>query len=49
MAFFGVTYLMPIVCSVIYQDGMLIDFAIAAAINVGVGLAHRRRHQTLST
>jgi trk system potassium uptake protein TrkH len=38
MAFFGVTYLMPIICSVIYQDGMLIDFAVAAAINVGVGL-----------
>ena len=48
MAFFGVTYVLPIICSIIMQDGMLIDFAIAAAINVGVGLAIAgvtRRHQ----
>ncbi len=48
MAFFGVTYVLPIICSIIMQDGMLIDFAIAAAINVVVGLAiagATRRHQ----
>src|SRR5512137_3077593 len=39
MAFFATTYLMPLACSVITQDGMFIDFAIAAAINVVVGLA----------
>jgi trk system potassium uptake protein len=39
MAFFGVTYVMPIACSIIMQDGHMIDFAIAAAINVTVGLA----------
>ena len=39
MAFFAVTYLMPLACSVITQDGMFIDFAIAAAANVVVGLA----------
>jgi trk system potassium uptake protein TrkH len=39
MAFFAVTFLMPLVCSVIYQDGMFIDFAAAAAINVVLGLA----------
>jgi len=39
MAFFAVTYLMPLACSVITQDGMFIDFAAAAAANVIVGLA----------
>jgi trk system potassium uptake protein TrkH len=39
MAFFATTYLMPLACSVITQDGMFIDFAVAAAINVVVGLA----------
>jgi trk system potassium uptake protein TrkH len=39
MAFFGITYVMPIACSIIMQDGHMIDFAIAAAINIGVGLA----------
>jgi trk system potassium uptake protein TrkH len=38
MAFFGVTYVLPIACSIIMQDGHVIDFAVAAAINVGVGL-----------
>ena len=33
MAFFAVTFLMPLICAVIYQDGMFIDFAAAAAIN----------------
>ena len=39
MAFFAVTFLMPLICAVIYQDGMFIDFAAAAAINVALGLA----------
>lgn len=39
MAFFATTYLMPLACSVILQDGMFIDFAAAAAINVIVGLS----------
>jgi trk system potassium uptake protein TrkH len=39
MAFFATTFVMPLACSVITQDGMFIDFAIAAAINVVVGLA----------
>jgi trk system potassium uptake protein TrkH len=39
MAFFGISYLMPIACSIIMQDGHMIDFAIAAAINIGTGLA----------
>lgn len=39
MAFFGVTYLLPIACSIIVQDGHMVDFAVAAAINIGVGLA----------
>jgi trk system potassium uptake protein TrkH len=39
MAFFAVTYLMPLACSIITQDGMFIDFAAAAAANVIVGLA----------
>ena len=39
MAFFAVTFLMPLICAVIYQDGMFIDFAAAAAINVVLGLA----------
>jgi trk system potassium uptake protein len=39
MAFFAVTYVMPLACSIITQDGMFIDFAAAAAANVIVGLA----------
>lgn len=39
MAFFATTYLMPLACSVITQDGMFVDFAVAAAINVVVGLS----------
>lgn len=38
MALFAVTFVMPMVCSIITQDGMFIDFAIAAAINVVLGL-----------
>ena len=33
MAFFAVTYLMPLSCSIIAQDGMFIDFSAAAAAN----------------
>jgi trk system potassium uptake protein TrkH len=39
MAFFASTFVLPIACSIITQDGMFIDFAIAAAVNVVVGLA----------
>ena len=39
MAFFAVTFVLPLVCSVITQDGMFIDFAVAAAINVVLGLS----------
>jgi trk system potassium uptake protein len=48
MAFFSITFVMPLLCSVITQDGMFIDFAIAAAINIGLGLliaALTRRHR----
>jgi trk system potassium uptake protein TrkH len=48
MAFFAITYLMPLACSVITQDGMFIDFAAAAGVNVVVGLsiaALTRRYQ----
>lgn len=38
MAFFAITFIMPMICSIIMQDGMFIDFAIAAAINVTLGL-----------
>ena len=36
---FSVTYLLPIVTSLIYRDGMLVDFVIAAAISIAVGAA----------
>ena len=39
MAFFATTYLMPLACALITQDGMFADFALAAGINVIVGLA----------
>ncbi len=38
MAFFATTFVMPLACSIITQDGVFIDFAIAAGINVVVGL-----------
>lgn len=38
MAFFAVTYVVPIVCSIIVQDGIAIDFLIAALLNVAIGL-----------
>jgi trk system potassium uptake protein TrkH len=48
MAFFGITYVLPLACSLIFRDGMWIDFVLAAAINVGLGLgiaAATRRHK----
>ena len=39
MAFFAVTFIMPVVCSLIAQDGVAIDFVVAAGINLVVGLA----------
>jgi trk system potassium uptake protein TrkH len=36
---FSVTYVLPVVTSLIYRDGMLVDFAIAASISVAVGAA----------
>ena len=38
MAFFGLLYLLPIAWSLGVQDGAVIDFVIAAAINAGAGL-----------
>jgi trk system potassium uptake protein TrkH len=50
-ALFGVTYVLPIVCSLIYADGVLIDFVLAAGINlvlgVGLSLATRRYKREL--
>ena len=48
MALFAITFLMPLVSALIYQDGTFVDFAIAAGINVVVGLAiavATRRHK----
>jgi trk system potassium uptake protein len=48
MAFFGLLFVLPIVCSLVMRDGHVGDFIIAAAINVGLGLsiaAATRRHQ----
>lgn len=38
MAFFAITFIIPMVCSIITQDGLFIDFAVAAGINVVLGL-----------
>jgi trk system potassium uptake protein TrkH len=48
MAFFAITFLMPLVSALVYQDGTFDDFAIAAGINVVLGLAiaaATRRHK----
>lgn len=48
LAFFAVTYLLPIACSIITGDGTLLDFVAGAAINLVVGLALAlafRRHR----
>jgi trk system potassium uptake protein len=39
MAFFGLVYVLPIGWSLAVQDGVVLDFVAAAAINVVVGLA----------
>jgi trk system potassium uptake protein TrkH len=39
IAFFATTFLLPLVCAIVTQDGMFNDFAVAAAINVVLGLA----------
>ncbi len=45
LAFFAITFLLPMACSVLAQDGMFIHFAVAAAINIigGLGLAGATR------
>jgi trk system potassium uptake protein TrkH len=39
MAFFGLLYVLPIVWSLAVGDGAVMDFVIAAGVNVGLGLA----------
>ena len=39
MALFAITFLMPLVSALVFQDGTFDDFAIAAGINVVIGLA----------
>lgn len=39
MALFAVTFVLPIVSALVFQDGTFDDFAIAAGINVVIGLA----------
>ena len=38
MAFFSITFLMPLICSLIMQDGTFKDFLFAATINIVIGL-----------
>lgn len=48
MALFAITFLMPLTSAVVFQDGTFDDFAIAAAINVVLGLTLAgltRRHK----
>ncbi|MCS6947653.1 MAG: potassium transporter, partial [Steroidobacteraceae bacterium] len=48
LAIFAVTYLLPIACALIYGDRTAIEFALAAAFNLAVGLgiaAATRRHK----
>lgn len=50
MAFFAITFVIPIACSLLTDDGMLMDFVIAAAINVVIGLGiagltHRHKRE----
>lgn len=47
LAIFGMTYVMPIACSLLYRDGQLEQFVIAAVVSSAVGLliaAATRRH-----
>ena len=39
MALFAITFLMPLVSALVFQDGTFDDFAIAAGINIVAGLA----------
>ncbi|MEY4848312.1 MAG: hypothetical protein RLZZ36_1425, partial [Pseudomonadota bacterium] len=39
MALFAVTFVLPLVSALVFQDGTFDDFAIAAGINVVIGLA----------
>ena len=39
VALFAITFLMPLVSALVFQDGTFDDFAIAAGINVVIGLA----------
>jgi trk system potassium uptake protein len=39
LAVFGVTYVLPFLTAIIERDGQALDFAIAATISAGVGLA----------
>ena len=39
LAFFAITFVMPMVCSLLAGDGMFADFAAAAGLNVLLGLA----------
>ena len=48
---FSVTYVLPVLTSLIYHDGMLTDFLYAAAISVAVGaalFAATQKHKQLS-
>ena len=49
MAFFGLLYLLPIAWSLGVQDGAVMDFVIAAAINAVAGLAVATGHAPLSS
>jgi trk system potassium uptake protein TrkH len=38
LAFFGATYLLPVICSLLMGDGLALYFVIAAAVSTGTGL-----------
>jgi trk system potassium uptake protein len=42
---FSVTYVLPMITSLIYRDGLLLDFVYAAVISVGRAGLHVRLHQ----
>jgi trk system potassium uptake protein TrkH len=53
LVLFSVTYVLPMVTSLIYRDGMLVDFVYAAAISIAVGTAlvavtHRHKRELRS-
>src|SRR5688572_356853 len=39
LAIFGVTYAMPILCSIVYGDGQLFEFLVGAAVSAASGLS----------